>query len=141
MNEKKEMIETLSRLTNEGQIRSHNLEEIIKSIYVPGKYGSSTELLNEIDKKITQKEKKILHKNLKSAHDKQKIRSDFLKKDKKMRFLIDQEMEAKKDKEWLANLNNHEKEIEKEKFSFGAYELFISFLVGFIAALILDKFI
>ena len=34
MNEKKEMIETLSRLTNEGQIRSHNLEEIIKSSVV-----------------------------------------------------------------------------------------------------------
>ena len=36
---------------------------------------------------------------------------------------------------------NEKKEIEKEKFSFGAYELFISFFVGFIAALILDKFL
>ena len=56
--EKKEVIETLSRLTNEGQIRSHNLRGIINSIYNPKKHGSKTDLLDEIEEKITLKDKK-----------------------------------------------------------------------------------
>ncbi len=74
-----------------------------------------------------------------------------------MRFPIDQEIEAKKqikktkkilaeskeqEEEWRIKMdqNNHEKELEKRDIR-KAQNYFIFFLLGFISALVIEKFI